>query len=286
MNLDHVRTFLEVAACGNFNRAAETLNVTQSTVSARIKALEERFGHPLFQRGRSGAELTAAGHQFRQYALSIQHLWHQAHQAITLPEGYRAVLGLGAQVSLWDRLILHWIPWMRDRAPGVALRVEADYSDSQMRRLTNGLLDVGVMYQPRHVPGLVVEQLLEEVLVLVSTEERALQHGWVEDYVFVDWGDVFRAMHAEAFPDMQTPALSVGLGALGLRHILTHGGSGYFPMRVVRPLMEARRLFELEGAPRGRRPAYVVYPQAPTDGEAVRVALDGLRHVASLEQES
>ena len=60
MNLDHVRTFLEVAACGNFNRAAETLNVTQSTVSARIKALEERFGHPLFQRGRAGAELTAA----------------------------------------------------------------------------------------------------------------------------------------------------------------------------------------------------------------------------------
>ena len=285
MNLDHVRTFLEVAACGNFNRAAETLNVTQSTVSARIKALEDRFGHPLFQRGRAGAELTAAGHQFRQYALSIQHLWRQAHQAITLPEGFRAVLGVGAQVSLWDRLVLRWIPWMREKAPKVALRVEADYSDSQMRRLNNGLLDIGVMYQPRQTPGLVIEQLLEEVLVLVSSERRELRHDWVEDYVFVDWGDVFRAMHAEAFPNMQTPAVSVGLGAMGLHYILENGGSGYFPLRVVRPYLEDGRLHLLEGAPRGRRPAYVIYPQDPTDPEVVALALEGLRHVASLESE-
>ena len=54
MNLDHIRTFVEVAACGNFHRAAESLHVTQSTVSARIRVLEDHFGLPLFRRGRSG----------------------------------------------------------------------------------------------------------------------------------------------------------------------------------------------------------------------------------------
>ena len=44
MNIEHIRTFLEIATTGNFNVAADHLNVTQSTVSARIKALEER-GH-------------------------------------------------------------------------------------------------------------------------------------------------------------------------------------------------------------------------------------------------
>ena len=50
MNLDHIKTFLEIATCGTFNRAARNLNVTQSTVSARIKTLEESFGRRLFVR--------------------------------------------------------------------------------------------------------------------------------------------------------------------------------------------------------------------------------------------
>ncbi|MDA0218543.1 MAG: LysR family transcriptional regulator [Proteobacteria bacterium] len=44
MNVEQARTFLEVLATGNFNRAAERLHVTQSTVSARIRALEETLG--------------------------------------------------------------------------------------------------------------------------------------------------------------------------------------------------------------------------------------------------
>jgi hypothetical protein len=61
MNIEHMRTFLEVAATANFNRAAERLNVSQSTVSARIRALEQQLDRRLLVRARSGAELTAAG---------------------------------------------------------------------------------------------------------------------------------------------------------------------------------------------------------------------------------
>ncbi len=286
MNLDHIRTFLEIAACGSFNRASRTLNVTQSTVSARIKALEEHMGRRLFTRAHTGIELTEAGRQFRTYATNMQRLWRQAHQAVTLPQGFRTVLGLGTQVSLWERLILRWIPWMRGQAPDVALRVEADYSTSQMRQLADGVLDIGVMYQPRRTSGLVIEQLLEETLVLVSTEDREVTQGWVEDYVFVDWGDVFRTAHGELFPDMETAAVSVGLGAMGLQYILENGGSGYFPMRVVRPLIAAGRLFRLAGAPTAQRPAYMVYTENPQDGELLSLALDGLRRIAAQESET
>lgn len=283
MNLEHIRTFLEVAATGNFNRAAETLNVTQSTVSARIKTVEENFGRPLFVRSHAGAELTAAGQHFREYAIGMLRLWQQAHQAVTLRPGFRGVLGLGAQVSLWERLILDWIPWMREQAPDVALRVEADYSPSQMRQLVDGLLDIGVMYQPRETPGLVVEQLMEETLALVSTRPRDVSPGWIVDYVFVDWGDTFRAHHAETFPEMETAAVSVGLGALGLQYILQNGGSGYFPLRVVQPLIDTGELLRLDDAPLVRRPAYVVYRRHPQDAALQTLALDGLRRIAALE---
>ena len=280
MKIDHIRTFLEISNCGNFNRAAEILHVTQSTVSARVKAMEDRFGRPLFKRSHSGVELTSAGQHFRQYALNIQRLWQQAQQRISLPENFSHVIGLGSQVSLWDSLILEWIPWMRENAPAIAIHVEADYSPSLMRQLSDGLLDIGVMYNPRQTPGLIIEDLLQETLVLVATDERELSEGWVGDYVYVDWGGEFRRRHGEAFPGMDTPAISVGLGPLGLEYILQNGGSGYFPLRVVEPHIADGSLFRVADAPVMKRPAYVVYPEFARARETLDLALDGLREIA------
>ncbi|MCP4315281.1 MAG: LysR family transcriptional regulator [Hyphomicrobiales bacterium] len=285
MNLDHIWTFLEVANTGNFNRAAQNLNITQSTASARIKVLEERVGHPLLSRSHSGCELTASGAQFYQYANGIQRLWQKSQQSVALETGFSSVLSIGAQVSLWESLVLEWMAWLRAEVPNVALRIEADYSPSQMRQLSEGLLDIGIMYQPRNTPGLEVEKLLEEKLILVGTRKRKASMDWVEDYVFVDWGDVFLGAHAEAFPEMKTAAVSVGLGALGLQYILKNGGSGYFPVRVVQSLIDEGRLFELEGAPVLQRPAYVVYRTDPVDQLVLDTALDGLRSIAASETE-
>ncbi|OYY59452.1 MAG: LysR family transcriptional regulator, partial [Hydrogenophilales bacterium 28-61-11] len=55
MDTELARTFLMVAATGNFVAAASRLHVTQSTVSARIHSLETTLGARLFQRGRNGA---------------------------------------------------------------------------------------------------------------------------------------------------------------------------------------------------------------------------------------
>ena len=284
MKIEHIRTFLEISDCGNFNRAAETLNVTQSTVSARVKSMEETFGQRLFKRSHNGVELTYAGQHFHQYAQNIQRLWQQAHQRVALPENFSHSIGLGSQVSLWDSLVLKWMPWMRRNAADVAIHVEADYSPSLMRQLSDGLLDIGVMYNPRQTPGLIVEDLLEETLVLVATDQRKLREDWVEDYVYVDWGNEFRASHGEAFPDMETPAVSVGLGSLGLEYILQNGGSGYFPIRVVQPYLEQKKLFLVETAPQLQRPAYVVYTENARDQETLDIALAGL-HEVSFQQD-
>ncbi len=284
MNIDLARTFLEIVETGNFNKAAERLNVTQSTVSMRVKALEDELGRPLFVRSKAGTELTAAGAQFRRYAASLVRVWQQARQELALPPGYRAVLTVGGQFSLWDRMLLKWIPWMRQTMPDVALRTEVGMSDQLMRQLGEGLIDVGVMYNPQSRPGLIIEKLLEERLVMVSTRPRDVSE-WDENYVFVDWGPEFRSAHGQNFPDMKTPSVAVGLGALGLQHILANGGTGYFPMRVVRGPMADGRLFMVENAPEFRRPAYMAYPSTEAQTEWLQAAVQGLRYVASLEAE-
>ncbi len=65
MDIQLARTFLMVAETGSFIEAGRKMNVTQSTVSARIKTLEDLFGRPLFVRSKNGATLTAAGDQFQ-----------------------------------------------------------------------------------------------------------------------------------------------------------------------------------------------------------------------------
>ena len=280
MTLDQIKTFIVLAKTGNFNRAAETLNVTQSTVSARLKMLEQALGHALLIREHSGCRLTAAGNQFLSHAMNIQMFWQKSLQTVTLRPEFRGVLTVGTQVSFWDSLVVDWIAWMRDQAPDIALDIQADYSPAQMSRLSDGLMDIGIMYQPRHTSGLTIEKLLDDELVLVSTREREVSSGWIEDFVFVDWGDVYLDAHAAAFPEMETAAITVGLGALGLQYILKFGGSSYFPIRVVRDLIEDKKLFRLEAAPLLKRPAYLVYQNDPIDAAAMETAIDGLRSIA------
>ncbi|MDH3604499.1 MAG: LysR family transcriptional regulator, partial [Candidatus Tectomicrobia bacterium] len=85
MNITALKTFLAIVETGNLVRAAEHLNVTQSTVTARVSNLEHDLGQRLFHRRKSGAELTTSGFKFQRYAQQMTDLWRQARQETSLP---------------------------------------------------------------------------------------------------------------------------------------------------------------------------------------------------------
>jgi DNA-binding transcriptional LysR family regulator len=275
MDMDQIRTFLEVVEAGSFVRAAESLNVTQSTVSARIKELEIRLGQPLFQRRKSGVTLTTAGRRFQPHASTMMHVLQQARQDIALPAEMRAVLNIGGQFSLWERILLVWMGHFRASRPDVAIRAEVGTPSSLMRHLADGLLDFALIYAPEARPGFTIEKIMDQTLIMMATREG---HGGPgeADYVFVDWGEDFEAWHSDQFPQFGAPGLHVSLGALGLRHILSYGGAGYFPPRVVAEEVAAARLFPVRDAPQFVRPVHVIYP-ADSDSEVRAAALQSLR---------
>lgn len=281
MDMDQVRTFREVVEVGSFVRAAESLNVTQSTVSARIKELELRLGQPLFVRRKSGVTLTTAGKRFQPHAATLLRVLQQARQDIALPAEMQAVLNIGGQFSLWDRILLQWVGRFRTARPEVAVRAEVGTPESLMRHLTDGLLDFVVMYAPEARPGFQIEKLMDENLVMVATR---LDHAGSNesDYVFVDWGHDFGAWHSDQFPGYTAPGLHVSLGALGLRHILRHGGAGYFPARIVASDIAAGKLFPVRAAPQFVRPAHVIYP-AEGQTDVRTAALESLRAATAVD---
>jgi LysR family transcriptional regulator, flagellar master operon regulator len=70
------------------------------------------------------------------------------------------------------------------------------------------------------------------------------------------------------------------MGWLGLQRILASGGSGYFPLRLLREHELAGRLHLVADAPEFRLPAYLCYP-TKTDSDALALALDTIRRVAA-----
>ena len=98
MNLQEIRTFLAIVECGSLVKASERLNVTQSTITARLKGLEEEIGQTLIVRQKSGAIPTAAGQRLQRYAQTISELWRQAQQ-LDFPSLWKSLESFGDQTA-------------------------------------------------------------------------------------------------------------------------------------------------------------------------------------------
>jgi DNA-binding transcriptional LysR family regulator len=255
------------------------MNITQSTVSARIKGLEDMLGRPLFERSKSGAELTGAGEQFQKHALALVRVWQHAQLEVGLSDQHRDHLAVGAPISLWDGFLLKWVSWLRTNIPDIAVSASEGLSAVLTQRLIEGTLDLAVMYRPAQPPGHVIEHLFDEEFVLV-TSARANTRRAANDYVFVDWGPDFQQDHAAAYPELTNTGLHLDLGSVSIEYLLTNEASAYFPARIVKTHVARGRLRLPKRARRFVYPVYVVYPEA-RDEEAYEPIIEGLREAAA-----
>jgi DNA-binding transcriptional LysR family regulator len=279
MDTELARTFLAVIATGSFVAASERLHVTQSTVSTRIKRLEDLLGAELFVRNKAGTTLTPAGRQFQRHAALLTRTVELARQDVGVASGFRETLTVGGRIGLWEDLLARWLPIYAGLAVDVAVRALVGFEDDLMQALIEGRADLGVMYSPQARPGLRVEPLLEERLVMVSTRaDPDPEPG--PDYVYVDWGPEFYAQHSLAFPGFSGARLTVNVGWLGLMHLHHAGGCGYFPARLLLEHETAGRMHRVPGAPEFRLTAYLCSP-ARIESPALALAVETIRRVAN-----
>jgi hypothetical protein len=138
------------------------------------------------------------------------------------------------------------------------------------------------MYAPQHRPGLEIDLLIEEELVLVTTDLKTYRANDPR-YVHVEWGPDFSLHHAVSFPDI-TPSLVANLGPLALNYVLLEGGSGSFRMHAVQPHLASGKLHLVPGAPRFSFPVYAAH-STNVEAATLGAALTVLRAVAKAEVE-
>jgi len=263
VHLDQIETFLDLVESRNFNRTADRLGLTQSAVSSRIKNLELAIGSELFQRGRGGAEPTAAGRRFEAYARGMLSIWSQARHDVRAFNRFEGTLRIAAQVGMSRSMLPGWVETLCQVLPKSSIHVESDYSQQMVTDLSMGNLDIAVLYAPRYLPEISYENLMIEEYWMVSTTAKNVSEVDPNTYIRPSYTVLLEKSHSEVLPDLAVCRLSTGSESLAEAMLKRAGGSCYLRSD------DARR-FGAEGL------AFVV-PDAPRLHQPVHTAIVGRR---------
>lgn len=167
--------FLAAAESLHFSKAAESLYITQPTLSHQLAELESQVGVPLFERSGKAMRLTHAGETFRDYARRSLGEIEAGLNALAELEGLqRGELRIGVNQAFVGQLIPPILSQFMRSYPGIMLHV-SDLTTRQVeRQLAEGQLDLGLAIVSAATPDIEFEPILQETLVLVVTQDHAL----------------------------------------------------------------------------------------------------------------
>ena len=104
MDLELLRTFLELNRTRHFGRVAEALHLTQAAVSSRLKSLEAQLGVTLFKRSRREMRPTPEGARLIPHAERQIAAWRAARQDVSIARATDQLV-VGGSLRLWDVLL-------------------------------------------------------------------------------------------------------------------------------------------------------------------------------------
>ena len=260
MDTQLLKTFLEVSRLRNFGKAAESLCVSPSTVSARIRQLEAQLGLSLFSRGHHHIGLTPAGERMERHARFLLDAWERAYEDTALSERHQRRLVVAGVASLWDIFLQDWLATIYRAYPTLGGRAEESTPLRVVEKLERNMVDVGFLYDTPRISGVGVEEVATIPLVMVSSQpDRRAEQAVGEGYIRVEWGTAFASIHESSFPQRQLARGRVNSGRIALGLLLECGGAAYLPQDIVAPWRDRQRLFVVKDAPVIELKAYVAY---------------------------
>ena len=175
MEIRQLKTFLKVATLLNFNRAAEALNYSQSTVSVQIQALEEALETRLFDRLPKRIMLTEAGQKLLLYAEKILALAEETRSEVM--GGNRPAGSLNIRIP--ETLATYRLPLLIKRFftifPETRLVFSTCAYHSLTQDLSQGLYDLAfLLVDSFQTPNLSVKFIGVEPLTLITVPEHPL----------------------------------------------------------------------------------------------------------------
>ncbi|HEY5602225.1 MAG TPA: LysR substrate-binding domain-containing protein [Gammaproteobacteria bacterium] len=264
MTLTELRYIVAVYRERHFGRAAESCYVSQPTLSAAVKKLEQELGIDIFERSRQDISVTPVGEQV---VAQAQRVLEEAEKLKLISQVGKdqlaGTLRIGAIYTIGPYLLPYIIPELRKNAPNMPLVIEENFTARLREKLKAGQLDAIIIALPFDEPGVVTLPLYDEPFVavlpashpLVQKESLRITDLARENLLLLGEGHCFREQVLEACPECRDANVSgsafnqtiEGSSIETIRHMVVSGiGVTVLPCTTAGTDKYARRLLQIK----------------------------------------
>jgi len=171
LDFGQLEAFVQVAAHHSFSRAAEALQLTQPSITARIQTLERELGEKMFERGGRGVRLTDAGTILLPYAERMLQMLREAKESVEEVRSVQAGrLRLGSALTISTYVLPRILRTFHSRYPGVEVMVHTGRSEQVLNMLLSDEVQVGLAHSLVHPDVETVDLYADEVILVANPE--------------------------------------------------------------------------------------------------------------------
>ncbi|MDR1766413.1 MAG: LysR family transcriptional regulator [Lachnospiraceae bacterium] len=261
MNLADIETFLAIAGTKSITKTADTLYLSQPTVSHRLRMLEEELGFPLILRGKGQktAELTPKGAAFVSVAERFAALWQETRSLAHSED--RGFLSIGCTDSLNIALMAGFYRQLQETGQPIDLGIHTHQSPELYGLLDRREIDIGFVYYHLHYNNILAERIYEERLYLAQSARPPVAKPRIHTgeldpskELLLNWDEGFRLWHTQWFSGALRPRRQVDTILLLDRIWSDDSNWVVAPASVLRELARLRPLYisELQNPPPNR----------------------------------
>lgn len=283
MNQADIETFLTLVKTRNITKTAESLFVSQPTVSHRLKLLEEELGVPLLirKKGYKKVELTPKGEEF----VPIAQRWLSLMKETMLlkntgEEMYLSVASTDTLNSCIFKDLYRSI--LKDAQLDLKLNISTHYSYEIYELLEKHTVDVGFVYHHLHYKNIISEPVLREKMYVVQEWNGAIRKNKInvdeldpkKEVAFL-WENNYQIWHDQVISKGNMNCLEVDIYSLFSEFLKDEGRWAIAPVTVVNRLQREQKVFVSEIVSRIKPPERITYILRHKDlSEAKTRALD------------
>ena len=175
LKLKDLRYLVAIADTRHFGRAAERCFVSQPTLSAQVKKLEDYLGVQLIERQPKNLTLTEAGEQI---VARARRILEASEEVVALARSHRDPLAGRLRVALLPTIGPYLLPRLsqpiRKALPRIELRLYEYQTNQMVEKIENGEIDLGVLALPVDGEGLESRELYAEPFMVAVPDHHAL----------------------------------------------------------------------------------------------------------------
>lgn len=249
MTITELKYVVALAKEKHFGRAAESVFVSQPTLSIGIKKLEDELGVKLFERLSGKALPTQVGKQVVQAAQKTLMCADAIRSIVNSSKGeLSGKIKVGSIYTISPYLLPKLVPLLKERAPNVKTQIEENFTNELINQLKDGNIDLAILSLPIPASTLFeVKPLFEEEFVTIVPKDHKLNDNKTvkpadlanEDVFLLGGGNCFRDQVIQACPqclnDIKGDDSLKGSSLETIRLMVASGlGISVFPKMAVR----------------------------------------------------